>query len=163
MTIEKLIDDIEEHKKEVNVVKKQHKNMLARIQDLENQSPNKVLEEAIKQVYDILDNNGGTIALIVSKASQHDMNCCYEEDSCHYKEAKASYLLTKSILFIFVIAVTLALPIALFVPSSKTISAMYLIPKITANEQVQQIPDKVLQIMNGKLDEWIEDLSKEKK
>lgn len=67
MTIEKLIDDIEEHKKEVNVVKKQHKNMLARIQDLENQSPNKVLEEAIKQVYDILDNNGGTITFNINK------------------------------------------------------------------------------------------------
>lgn len=53
--------------------------------------------------------------------------------------------------------------IGMLVPSSKTISTMYLIPKITANEQVQQIPDKVLKVMNGKLDEWIDDLTKERK
>ena len=52
--------------------------------------------------------------------------------------------------------------IATFTPSSKTIAAMYLVPKIANNEQVQQIPNKALDVLNLKLDEWIKDLSKEK-
>lgn len=52
----------------------------------------------------------------------------------------------------------ITIPFALFLPSSKTIAAMYLIPKIISNEDVQKVPDKVLTIMNGKLDQWIDDM-----
>lgn len=55
----------------------------------------------------------------------------------------------------------------LFIPSSKTLAAMYLIPKMTdkataiaSHEKINQIPDKVLTILNGKLDQWINDVTK---
>ncbi len=53
----------------------------------------------------------------------------------------------------------------ILIPSSKTIAAMILVPAVAdaavsavKNEQVKQLPDKVLQVMNGKLDEWINEM-----
>jgi len=40
-------------------------------------------------------------------------------------------------------------------PNSKTIAAMYLLPKIAANEHVQKIPDKALRVLEKKLDEYL--------
>lgn len=48
-------------------------------------------------------------------------------------------------------------------PSSKTIAAMYLLPRMLENQQVQAVPEKVLTILNGKLNQWINDMSKEEK
>jgi hypothetical protein len=44
-------------------------------------------------------------------------------------------------------------------PNTKEFAAIYLIPKIVNNEQVQQVPDKALNILSMKLDEWINDLN----
>ena len=51
------------------------------------------------------------------------------------------------------------------IPSTKEAAAIYLIPKIANNEQVQQVPDKAMQLLQGKLDEWISETAgkKEKK
>ena len=56
----------------------------------------------------------------------------------------------------------ICIAIAVFVPSSKEFAAIYLIPKIVNNEQVQQIPDKGLSLLNSKLDQWLDDIRKEK-
>lgn len=40
-------------------------------------------------------------------------------------------------------------------PNSKTIAAMYLLPKIAANEHVQRIPDKALTVLEKKLDAYL--------
>lgn len=53
---------------------------------------------------------------------------------------------------------TITLLFALLVPNSKTIAAIYLVPKIVENKQVQQVPGKVLKLLNVKLDNWIEDV-----
>jgi hypothetical protein len=47
-------------------------------------------------------------------------------------------------------------------PSTKEFAAIYLIPKITSNEQVQKLPDNMMKLLNGKLEEWIEDIGKTK-
>lgn len=52
--------------------------------------------------------------------------------------------------------------VAVFVPSSKTLAAMYLVPKIVNNEKVQDITGKAANVFELKLDEWIKDLSEEK-
>lgn len=59
----------------------------------------------------------------------------------------------------------LALLAAVLTPSMKEAAAIYLIPKIVNNEQVQQVPDKAMQLLQGKLDEWISETAgkKEKK
>lgn len=50
------------------------------------------------------------------------------------------------------------------IPSSKEMAAIYLIPKIVNDEKVAQVPDKALQILNGKLDEWLDEMrGKDKK
>lgn len=54
------------------------------------------------------------------------------------------------------------LPLGIFLPSSKEFAAIYLIPKIVNNEQVQQIPSKGLDLLNAKLDQWLDDVRKDK-
>jgi len=51
----------------------------------------------------------------------------------------------------------------IFTPSSKTIATMYLFPKIVNNEQVQEIPGKALDMLNLKMDEYIESMLPSKK
>ena len=60
------------------------------------------------------------------------------------------------VFFLFLIA-------ACAIPNSNQVAAIYLLPKIANNEQVQQIPDKALKLMEGKMDEWLDGLRKEKK
>lgn len=49
-----------------------------------------------------------------------------------------------------------------FIPNSKTIAAMYLVPKLINNEELKKIPDKALTLINGKFDEWINNLTDKK-
>lgn len=74
----------------------------------------------------------------------------YEEE-----QAKLYKLLVKSGISLLIIT-----PIAIFTPSSKTVAAMYLLPKIAENKNINQVPDKLLQVFNAKLDEWVKELSK---
>jgi hypothetical protein len=48
-------------------------------------------------------------------------------------------------------------------PNSKTIAAMYLLPKIAANEHVQRIPDKALTVFEKKLDAYLGSFDKKEK
>jgi hypothetical protein len=48
-------------------------------------------------------------------------------------------------------------------PNTKEAVAIYLIPKIANNEQVQKLPDNAMKFLNGKLEEWINDMGPEKK
>jgi len=47
-------------------------------------------------------------------------------------------------------------------PSSKTLAAMYLVPKIAENKTMQNLPKKLEKIVNLKLDDWIDDLGGER-
>ena len=53
--------------------------------------------------------------------------------------------------------------ILLFVPSSKEVAAIWLIPKIVNNEHIQKIPDNAAILLNKKLEEWLKVDEKEKK
>ena len=46
-----------------------------------------------------------------------------------------------------------------FIPTVRTIAAIYLLPKIANNEDVQQIPANTAKLLNEKLQEWIDGLS----
>ena len=59
-------------------------------------------------------------------------------------------------LAIFIILVTL-------IPSTKEACAIYLIPKIANNEQVQKIPDNFAKLFNVKMEEWIKDTISDEK
>lgn len=56
----------------------------------------------------------------------------------------------KSLFPIWIIASLLAI----FVPTSKQIIAMVIIPKVVDNKQVQKLPDNVLDLLNNKCQEW---------
>ena len=51
-----------------------------------------------------------------------------------------------------------ALMLYLFTPNMKEIAFIYIIGQVSQNEQVQEMPDKALQILNLKLDEYLKDL-----
>jgi len=73
-----------------------------------------------------------------------------------YKAAcKIGQKIRKTAMVIFIPTILFSI----FIPSSKMMAAMYLLPKIAGNEQVQQIPSKVLKALNFKLDEWVEDFT----
>ena len=44
-----------------------------------------------------------------------------------------------------------------FIPSTKEACAIYLIPKIVNNEQVQKVPENALKLLNAKFEEWIDE------
>jgi hypothetical protein len=50
-----------------------------------------------------------------------------------------------------------------FIPSTKEAAAIYMIPKIVNNEQVQKLPDNAMKFLNGKFEEWINDMADKKK
>lgn len=44
-----------------------------------------------------------------------------------------------------------------FVPSSKEAAAIYLLPKVVNNEEVQKIPNNAVKLLNAKMEEWMDD------
>ena len=61
---------------------------------------------------------------------------------------------------IAVICVLCSTLIHTFVPNSKTIAAMYLIPAIVNNEHIQNSTSNALKTLEGLTKEWLEDLIK---
>ena len=61
---------------------------------------------------------------------------------------------------ISVICVLCSTLIHTFVPNSKTIAAMYLIPAIVNNEHIQNSTSNALKMLEGLTKEWLEDLIK---
>lgn len=53
--------------------------------------------------------------------------------------------------------------LSLLLPDSKTIAAMIIIPHIVENKTLQGIGSKATTVLEGKLDEWMKDVTKAKK
>lgn len=54
--------------------------------------------------------------------------------------------------------------ISLFIPTTKEMAAIYIIPNIANNKQVQKIPDNAATLLNTKLEQWIDEtMLKDKK
>jgi cytosine/uracil/thiamine/allantoin permease len=56
---------------------------------------------------------------------------------------------------------TIPLAIVVFTPSSKTLAAMYIIPKIADSQFMKQVPDKLTSLANEWLDKQIKDIKAE--
>ena len=48
------------------------------------------------------------------------------------------------------------------IPSSKTIVAIYIVPKVVNNEHIQAIPTKALELFEAKLDIWLDQVGLKK-
>ena len=90
----------------------------------------------------------GTISIMIT------VDNCWDEDN-----TKTFKFLVKWWLIIM-IPVTL---IGTLVPDTKQAAAIYLIPKIANNEQIQKLPDNAGKFLNAELEKWIEDLNPAKK
>lgn len=101
------------------------------------------------------------IAYLISymKVQQLTAEGITRDDSSYFKEWD-SWLSTwrslcKKVLPVYIIVVVLAVA----VPTQKEVAAIYLIPKVANNEDMQKIPADAAKIMRLKLDEWVKDLS----
>lgn len=65
--------------------------------------------------------------------------------------------ITKTIKFSFIGACFLYIVSAL-IPSSGTIAAMYLVPKLAQNKALQHIPGDAAKLLDSKLKEWAKDV-----
>jgi len=57
----------------------------------------------------------------------------------------------------FVVSIIAGALLITFIPSTKELVAIYGIPKVVNNEQVQTIPEKLLEFANIKLDDLVEE------
>lgn len=81
----------------------------------------------------------------------------------HYDDdCEVAYNATTLLNKLLCITIPLFVLINVFIPSTKTVAAMILIPPIINNEQVQQIPDDILTFVRSVIKEYTFD-NKEKK
>jgi len=73
----------------------------------------------------------------------------YKREIKRYYKLSAAALLISSILLVMI-------------PTTKEAAAIYLIPKIVNNEQVQKIPDNAMKLLNTKMEAWIADMTEKK-
>jgi hypothetical protein len=85
----------------------------------------------------------GIIGLVAAVADEDD-----------YRKVKPHVL---SVLKCAAIVVILAGTLRVAIPTSKEIAAIYLIPKMVNNEDMQQIPDNAAKLLNAKLKLWMDD------
>ena len=71
--------------------------------------------------------------------------------------------IVKRIYKIIGISVAIALIIGTITPSTKEAVAIYMIPKIVNNEQVQKLPDNAMKFLNEKFEGWLNDMAGKKK
>ena len=84
----------------------------------------------------------GTIVLFISLADDEDTNA--------WPIALKAAKIIVPIVAVFFILKT-------FIPTTKEAAAIYIIPKISNNESVQEIPKIVAKLMDAKLQKWIAD------
>ena len=104
---------------------------------------------------DMVDDVNLVCTLVITFSIIFSIISCFGSIVSDYDETKQMF---KKFIKIGVIILSTSSLLGIFIPSSKTIAAMYLVPKITANEQAQQLPDKILKVFNAKLDSWVADI-----
>ena len=78
------------------------------------------------------------------------------------EEAETFYAVTTPLCKFSSVVIPIFVLLNVFIPNTKTVAAMILIPPIVNNEQVQQIPDDILTFVRSVIKEYTFD-NKEKK
>ena len=100
----------------------------------------------------------GSVLLIGLIAIRTACKAAPEEDD----GAKAFYNVTTNLCKFSCVIIPIFVLLNVFIPNTKTVAAMILIPPIVNNEQVQQIPDDILTFIRSVIKEYTLD-NKEKK
>lgn len=99
---------------------------------------------------------GLTIARMVAHCDDTDWRTYREWREPYRKNFPRRIALALVPFFVFLSVMT-------FVPDTENACAIYLLPKIANNEQVQKIPDKFAKLLNVKMEEWMNDAIIDKK
>lgn len=67
----------------------------------------------------------------------------------------------KSVIKTSIIVCVISMFMCSFIPDMKEAAAIYVIPKITQNEKIQELPYDLHKLFEAKLEEWINDSTKE--
>ena len=81
------------------------------------------------------------------------MDICFDDDTKKYR---------KSLFYISTLFAIVSIG-GSFIPSTKEVAAIYLLPKIVNNEKVQKLPENFTNLLNAKMEQWIGDTLKDKK
>lgn len=99
------------------------------------------------------------IVAMIKYSESQDRDWC----NSHRENSNRLFLLWKKVTLISLPIFIISTLLINLIPSTKELAAIYLIPKIVNNEQVQKIPDNALKLLNGKLEQWIKDMGEKKK
>lgn len=81
------------------------------------------------------------------------------EPSEYFIKIKKTVLeVSKKGLILFIILFCFAFPATVFLPTTKQACVIYLLPQIANNENMQKIPNNISDLMNKKLEQWIDDM-----
>ena len=97
---------------------------------------------------------GFLLAIVITGALVTRGVSIFEDDTSVIKKTQRS----SSALFVLMSALIAIQLFLVLLPDSKTLAAMYVVPKIVGNRVVQEIPTKVGKIFELKLDQWIKNL-----
>jgi hypothetical protein len=81
---------------------------------------------------------------------------CREERGPHWKRYRMALATLFCVSF-------MGVSLRIMTPTTKEFAAIYLLPKIANNEQVQKVPENLLKLLNTKMEAWIQDTLKENK
>lgn len=86
----------------------------------------------------------------------------YKEIWHSSEDSKAEYrgyaLMARPYMIASYILLPLFISIAALIPDTKSAIAIWAVPKVVNNEQVQQIPENALNLVNAKLKEWVDEV-----
>jgi hypothetical protein len=88
-----------------------------------------------------------------------DKGDSYEEER---EREKRSYDYIKRLFKISGIVTIAAAILLTFIPTTKDIALIYVVPAVTKNEQVQKLPDNLMKFLNAKMEKWTEEATGKK-
>lgn len=97
------------------------------------------------------------IATVISGVAVADFDNCFEEDTIRV----AKYWFKRFVAILFITSI-----VYIMTPKSKTLVAMYLIPKLADSEaaaEMAKIPSKAAQLLNSKLESYLDEALEIKK
>jgi hypothetical protein len=80
-------------------------------------------------------------------------------DDCERKEKKTDYFQQAAKFFkLSIVSFLILVPLTFLIPNTKQAVAIWLTPKIVNNEQVQEVPQKGLDILTEHMKQYLEEL-----
>lgn len=103
------------------------------------------------------------IAAMVFFCAGRIIRDCWSSEDEIIKRARTSAAIWMRRMIPVSIAALIFTVLTVLLPTTKEATAIYIIPKVMNNEQVQNIGDKGLKLLEAKFDEWLKDTAGEEK